>query len=53
MSRSDALCIHDIIAEWCWTCKHENPDSIRSMKRVLIEENKKISENILKWPTKS
>ena len=42
----ELMCIHEIIAEWCATCKHDNPASIRV---VLQQENLKIAENLDKW----
>lgn len=45
MTKQD-LCIHDIIPEWCWECKHESKDTVKSL---LLKENLKIVENLLSW----
>lgn len=42
-------CIHEIIAEWCATCKHMDTPSI---KQVLLQENLEIVENLLSWELK-
>lgn len=44
--KNNLKCKHDIIAEWCHTCKHLNTPSIR---QVLLQENLEIMENLLKW----
>jgi hypothetical protein len=46
VSRSQTLCIHGIIAEWCHDCKHLSKGSI---KQILINENVAIVENLLSW----
>ncbi len=43
-------CKHDIIAEWCATCKRMDTPSI---KQVLLEENLSIVRNLLSWPSKN
>lgn len=48
--KNDLKCMHDIIAEWCATCKHLDTPSI---KQVLLEENLAIMENLLSWPSKN
>jgi hypothetical protein len=45
-SRSELLCIHDIIADWCHECKYLSKGSI---KQVLLTENLAIVENLLSW----
>lgn len=42
----EALCKHNIIAEWCWECKHTSTSNLKSL---LVQENLKISENFLTW----
>lgn len=42
----DGYCVHEIIAEWCWECKHENPTTV---KQLLRDENIRIVENLLSW----
>lgn len=46
----EALCMHGIIAEWCWECKHKNTSTVKSL---LLQENLKIVENLLSWEKKS
>jgi hypothetical protein len=48
--KNNLKCRHDIIAEWCATCKRMDTPSI---KQVLLQENLAIVENLLSWPTKS
>lgn len=48
--KNSLKCKHDIIAEWCSTCKHLDTPSI---KQVLLKENLAIVENLLSWPTHS
>lgn len=43
--KNNLKCKHDIIAEWCHTCKHLDTPSI---KQVLYQENLEILENLLK-----
>lgn len=43
-------CIHGIIPEWCWECKHKSTTTVKSL---LLQENLKIVENLLSWPNKS
>ena len=50
MGTKQELCIHDIIPEWCWECKHESKDSV---KTILRQENLKIVENFLSWETRN
>jgi hypothetical protein len=50
MKQANLICKHDIIAEWCHTCKHDNPASI---KAVLRQENLAIASNLAKWEKKS
>lgn len=45
-SRSDLLCKHGIIADWCHDCKHLSKGSV---KQVLLVENLAIVENLLSW----
>ena len=47
--KNDLKCKHDIIAEWCATCKRLDTPSI---KQILLEENIEIAENILSWENK-
>lgn len=42
-------CKHEIVAEWCATCKHDNPASI---KVVLKQENLAIVRNLATWEKK-
>lgn len=44
----ETVCKHDIIAEWCWECKHESTSTVKSL---LLTENLKIVENLLSWET--
>lgn len=48
--KQDLLCKHEIIAEWCWECKHETKDTVKSL---LLIENLKIVENLLSWEIKT
>lgn len=48
--KMDVLCKHDIIAEWCWECKHKKPSTVKSL---LLQENLKIVRNLLSWETKT
>lgn len=50
MKQANLICKHDIIAEWCHTCRHDNPASI---KTVLKQENLAIVRNLDKWEKKS
>lgn len=43
------LCIHEIVAEWCHTCKYENPLSI---KEARLAENLSIASNLDTWVKK-
>lgn len=43
--KNSLKCKHDIIAEWCATCKRMDTPSI---KQVLLQENLEIMENLLK-----
>lgn len=46
----ESLCKHDIIAEWCWECKHDSPSTVKSL---LLLENLKIVRNLLSWETRN
>jgi hypothetical protein len=48
--KNNLKCKHDIIAEWCATCKRLDSPSI---KQILLEENLEIVRNLLSWPKKS
>lgn len=44
--KNNLLCKHEIIAEWCATCKRMDTPSI---KQVLLQENLEIVKNLLSW----
>lgn len=44
------LCMHEIVPEWCWECKHESPATV---KTLLLQENLRIVRNLLSWETKT
>ena len=44
--RTELLCKHDIIADWCHECKYLSKGSV---KQVLLNENLAIVENLLSW----
>lgn len=48
--KNNLKCKHDIIAEWCSTCKRMDTPSI---KQVLLQENLEIVRNLLSWPSKN
>ena len=50
MSFEENECIHGIIPEWCWECKHKSTTTVKSL---LLQENLKIVENLLSWEKKS
>jgi len=47
--KTELYCKHDIIAEWCASCKYDNPASI---KVVLQQENLAIARNLATWEKK-
>jgi hypothetical protein len=47
--RLELYCKHDIVAEWCASCKYDNPASI---KVVLQQENLAIARNLDTWVKK-
>lgn len=49
VKRNGLYCKHDIIAEWCASCKYDNPASI---KVVLHQENLAIARNLATWEKK-
>ena len=48
MKKSGLYCKHEIIAEFCHFCRHDNPTTI---KVVLQQENLAIVRNLDSWVT--